>query len=80
MSTRTTKTRPCGHPACATEVSVTKIGCPVHWWALPEPIRHEVTVAYYHRAKDHRRHLVAVGEAIKWWRAQLPKATTAAAS
>jgi hypothetical protein len=70
--------RTCGHPRCDVTIGATKLACSSHWWALPEPIRHEVTVSYRQRAQDPRRHLLAVGAAARWWRSTLT--TTAAAS
>lgn len=64
----------CPHPVCDVEVSATKLGCPPHWWQLPTELRHEVTVSYRFRAKSpeaRRRHLVAVGAAVRWWRASV---------
>lgn len=63
------KTRPCGYPSCGVEIDRSKIGCPHHWWKLPPAIRTEVEMAYRFRARDSRRHLIAVGEAMRWWRA-----------
>lgn len=68
--------RKCANPYCKIMITSAQVACPRDWWSLPGEIRHEVLAAYRGRGKDARRHLVAVGTAVKWFRANLDPAVT----
>lgn len=61
-------THPCPG-GCGEQIPRTKLSCQADWYRLPKPLRDEVTAAYRHRRADPLRHVRAVSEASRWYRA-----------
>lgn len=60
-------------PGCgALGIPHAQLSCKPCWFRLPRPLRREVDAAYRIRGRDTRRHLLAVGAASRWWRANPP--------
>jgi len=54
---------------CGEEVAYARLSCVTCWLRLPRPIRDEINAAYRHRMQDRGRHIKAMYEAAKWYRA-----------
>jgi hypothetical protein len=63
-----TATHPCPG-GCGAEVPQHQLACKPDWFRLPKPLRDEIGAAYARRRANPMRHLRALGEASKWYRA-----------
>jgi hypothetical protein len=54
---------------CGAQVPYGQLSCKPDWFRLPKPIRDEINTAYRHRRTDPGRHLRAIRDAGRWYRA-----------